>query len=90
MTALRRTVLVLDLLGLIGCAVLAGLSLADDTSSTASIGVVVALFLAVPLLLSAVVAGLASRNESTSLTVLAALLTFGLFGLVGLQLVFGS
>lgn len=90
MTTLRRAVLVLDLLGLVGCAVLAGLSLADDTSSTASVGVAVALLLAAPLLVSVVLAGLAGRNDSAPLTVLAALLTVGLLGLVGLQLAFGS
>lgn len=93
MTTLRRTVLGLDVLALVGCIVLAGWSMTDTSSSTSPLGVAVAVFLAVPLLLSAVMATVAGRLEGagrTVLTVLAALLTLGLLALVGLQLAFGS
>lgn len=93
MTILRRSVLGLDVLALVGCVVLAGWSMTDTSSSTSPLGVAVAVFLAVPFLLAAVLALVAGRLEGagrTVLTVLAALLTLGLLALVGLQLAFGS
>lgn len=93
MTTLRRTVLGLDVLALVGCVVLAGWSMADTSSSTSPLGVAVAVFLAVPFLLAAVLATVAGRLEGsgrTVLTVLAALLTLAVLALVGLQLTLGS
>ena len=93
MTPLRRTVLGLDVLALVGCVALAGCSMSDTSSSTSPLGVAVAVFLAVPFLLAAVLATVAGRLEgtgSTVLTALAAALTLGLLMLVGLQLALGS
>lgn len=93
MTILRRTVLGLDVLALLGCIALAGWSMTDTSSSTSPLGVAVAVFLAVPLLLAAVLATVAGRLEGsgrTVLTVLAALLTLAVLTLVGLQVTLGS
>ena len=65
MTTLRRSVLALDVLALVGCVVLAGWSMTDTSSSTSSLGVVVAVFLAVPFLLAAVLALVAGRLEES-------------------------
>lgn len=93
MTTLRRSVLALDVLALVGCVVLAGWSMTDTSSSTSSIGVVVAVFLAVPFLLAAVLALVAGRlgeSGSTVLTALATLITVAVLGLLGFQLALGS
>ncbi|MGV3562964.1 MAG: hypothetical protein ACO1ON_06740 [Nocardioides sp.] len=93
MTTLRRSVLALDVLALVGCVVLAGWSMTDTSSSTSSLGVVVAVFLAVPFLLAAVLALVAGRLEksgSTVLTALATLITVAVLGLLGFQLALGS
>lgn len=93
MTTLRRTVLGLDVLALVGCVVLAGWSMTDTSSSTSSLGMVVAVFLAVPFLLAAVLALVAGRlgeSGSTVLTALATLITVAVLGLLGFQLALGS
>lgn len=93
MTTLRRSVLALDVLALVGCVVLAGWSMTDTSSSTSSLGVVVAVFLAVPFLLAAILALVAGRLEesgSTVLTALATLITVAVLGLLGFQLALGS
>lgn len=93
MTALRRTVLVLDLLGILGCVALAVWSANDTSSSTSAIGVAVAIVFAIPLLVSGVLALVAGRlagGGRTALTVVAAVLTLGLLGLLGAQLLLGS
>ncbi|CAB4774521.1 unannotated protein [freshwater metagenome] len=93
MTTLRRSVLALDVLALVGCVVLAGWSMTDTSSSTSSLGVVVAVFLVVPFLLAAVLALVADRLEesgSTVLTALATLITVAVLGLLGFQLALGS
>lgn len=91
---LARVVLTLDLLALLGCLVLATLSWNDTSSSTASLGIAVAVVLAVPFLVSAAMVLQARRmrlrTDAWTLVVLGSVVTFGLLGLVSLQLLFGS
>ena len=91
---LARVVLALDLLALVGCLVLGTLSWNDTSSSTASLGIAVAVVLAVPFLVSAAMVLQARRvrlrTDAWTLVVLGSVVTFGLLGLVSLQLLFGS
>jgi len=94
--AISRTVLVLDVLALIGCGVLAVVSLTDTSSSTSAVGVAVALVLAIPVLVSLVLTAVGIRvrrnpaGGGTSLVAVGAVITVGLLTLAGLQLAYGS
>lgn len=94
--AVSRTVLVVDALGLLGCAVLALVSSTDTASSTSAIGVAVALALGLPLLISLILTALgvrlvrSSAGVGTALVAVGTVLTSGLLTLVALQLAVGS
>jgi len=91
-----RTVLVLDVLALIGCVVLAVVSATDTSSSTSAVGIAVALVLAIPVLVSLglTAVGIRVRRSSAgggmALVAIGAVIIAGLVTVVGLQLALGS
>lgn len=94
--AVSRTVLVLDVLALVGCVVLAVVSATDTTSSTSALGIAVALTLAMPFLVSLALVAIGigvhrrSAGGGTALVTLGAVLTVGPVMLMGLQLGLGT
>lgn len=86
----------LGLLALTGCVVLAVYSYYDTTSSTSSIGIAVAIVLALPVLfsLALILAGVLTRRRSPGaglgLVIAGLIVMLSMLGLVGLQLLLGS